>query len=88
MRLLSLNASFTELHVLVIRCSSEVNLASELQYLDNFQVADCYVVLFAMRYSTNPLSKKCHFGFVGGVDPNMIFILQRTAPATTDKSKE
>jgi len=43
---------------------------------------------FAVRYSSNPLSKKCHFGHVGGADPNMIFILQRTARVTTCKSKE
>ena len=41
-----------------------------------------------MQYSSNPLSKKCHFGYVGGADPNMIFVLQRTAPVTTGKSKE
>ena len=41
-----------------------------------------------MQYSSNPLFKKCHFGHVGGVNPNMIFVLQRTAPVTTGKSKE
>ena len=46
------------------------------------------VVFFAVRYSSNPLSKKCHFGHVGGADRNLTFVLQRTAPVTTGKSKE
>ena len=41
-----------------------------------------------MRYSSNPLSKKCHFGHVGGADRNLTFVLQRIAPITTGKSKE
>jgi len=41
-----------------------------------------------VRNSSNPLSKKCHFGHISGADLNMIFVLQRTAPVTTDKSKE
>jgi len=41
-----------------------------------------------VRYSSNPLSKKCHFGHVGGADRNLTFVLQRTAPVTTSKSKE
>ena len=41
-----------------------------------------------MRYSSNPLSKRCHFGHVGGADRNLTFVLQRTAPVTADKSKE
>ena len=41
-----------------------------------------------MRYSSSPLSKKCHFGHIGGTDPNLTFMLQRTAPVTTGKSKE
>jgi len=43
---------------------------------------------YAVRYSSNPLSKKCHFGHVGGVDRDLTFVLQRTAPVTADKSKE
>ena len=85
---LSLDADFAELRVLVIRRGSEVNLESELQHLDNFHVADYCVVLFAVRYSSNSLSKKCHFGYISDADPNMIFVLQRTAPVTTGKSKE
>ena len=69
---MSLDAGLTELRVSVIRRGSDVNLASELQYLENFQVADYGVVLFAVRYSSNPLSKQCHFGHIGGADPNMI----------------
>jgi len=72
---LSLDAGFTELRVSVIRRGSEVNLASELQHLDNFQVADYYVILFIVRYFLNPLSKKCHFRHVGGADPNLTFVL-------------
>ena len=41
-----------------------------------------------MRYSSDPLSKKCHFGHIGGADRNLTFVLQRTAPVTADKSKE
>ena len=85
---LSLNAGFAELRVSVIRRSSAVNLAFGLQHFDIFLDSDCFVVLFAVRYSSNPLSKKCHFGHVGGADPNMIFVLQRIAPITTGKSKE
>ena len=40
-----------------------------------------------MRYSSDPLSKKCHFGHVGGADRNLTFVLQKTAPVTIDKSK-
>ena len=43
---------------------------------------------YAVRYSSNPLSKKCHFGYVGGVDRDLTFVLQRTASVTADKSKE
>jgi len=84
---LSLDAGFTESRILLIRRGSEMNLASKLQRLDNFQVTDYCVVLFAVRYSSNPLSKKCYFGHVGGTDPNMIFILQSTTPVTTGKIK-
>jgi len=43
---------------------------------------------FAVWYSSNPLSKKYHFGHVGGTDHNLTFVLQKTATVTTDKSKE
>jgi len=78
---LSLDTGFVELRVLVIRHGSALNLASELQNLDIFQVSDCRVVLFAVRYSSNSLSKKCHFGHVGGADPNLTFVLPEAALA-------
>jgi len=34
------------------------------------------------------LFKKYHFGHVGGADPNLTFVLQKTAPVTTGESKE
>ena len=57
-------------------------------HFDNSQVTEYCVVLFTVRYSSNPLPKQCHFGHIGGADPNMIFLLQRAAPVTTGKSKE
>ena len=74
---LKFDTGFAESRVLLIRRGSEVNLVSKLQYLDNFQIVDYCIVSFAVRYSLNPLSKKCHFGQVGGADTNMIFVLQR-----------
>jgi len=41
-----------------------------------------------VRYSSNPLSKKYHFGHVGGADPNLTFVLQKTAPVFALKSRE
>jgi len=41
-----------------------------------------------MRYSSNPLSKKCHFGHVSGTDLNQTFVLPRTALVFALKSKE
>jgi len=41
-----------------------------------------------MRYSSSPLSKKCHFGHVCGTNRNLTFVLQKIAPVTTGKSKE
>ena len=72
---LSLDAGFIELRISVIRCNSEVNLVSEFQHLDNFQVADYCVVLFLVQYSSDPLSKMCHFVHVGEADPNLTFVL-------------
>ena len=46
------------------------------------------VVFFAVRYSSSPLSKKYHFGHIGGADRNLTFILQKIALVTTGKSKE
>ena len=42
---------------------------------------------FTMRYS-NFLSKKCHFGHVGGADPNLTFVLQEAASVFALKSRE
>ena len=41
-----------------------------------------------MRYSSNPLSKKCHFEHVGGADPNLTFVLQEAALVFALKSRE
>ena len=41
-----------------------------------------------MHYSSNPLSKKCHFGHVGGADLNLTFVLQKTTPVFALKSRE
>ena len=46
----------------------------------------CYS--FCSAISSNPLSKKCYFGHVGGADLNLIFVLQRIAHVTTGRSKE
>ena len=86
---LKLDASLAELRVSVIRCDSEVNLPFELQQFDNFHVADyCVVLFFVVRYSLNPLSKKCHFGHIGGADPNLMFVFQVAAPIFTLKLRK
>jgi len=71
-----------EPRVFEFRRGSEVTLCLSFNHFDNSQVTEYCVVIFAVRYSSNPLSKKCHFGHVGDADPNMIFILQRTASVT------
>jgi len=43
---------------------------------------------FAVRYSSNPLTKRNHFGHVGGVEPNLLFSLQNTVPAFTGTNEE
>ena len=43
---------------------------------------------YAVRYSSDPLSKRRHFGHVGGIDRDLTFVLQRTVPVTADKSQE
>ena len=48
---LSLDAGFTELRVLLIRRGFEVNLASELQHLDNFRLLT--IVLSFLQYDTS-----------------------------------
>jgi len=88
---LKFDAGLTELCVLVIRRESDVNLTSELQDLTIvrfFITANYCVVLFAVRYSSNPLSNKCHFGHVGGADLNLMFVLQRKTPVFVLKSRK
>jgi len=41
-----------------------------------------------VRYSSDPLSKKCHFGHIGDANLNITFSLQKTAPVFTGKSRE
>ena len=41
-----------------------------------------------MRYASNPLTKRNHFGHVGGVDPNLLFSLWKTIPAFTSTNEE
>ena len=47
-----------------------------------------YVLLFAVRYSSDPLSKRCHFGYMGGADPNIAFGLQNTTSVFTERNRE
>ena len=41
-----------------------------------------------MRYSLNPLTKRNHFGHIGGVDPNFLFSLQKTVLTLTEMNEE
>ena len=53
----------------------------ELQHLVFFSLFSKYwfhVSLFAVRYTSGPLSKRCHFGHMSGVDPSFTFDLQKT----------
>ena len=43
---------------------------------------------FAVRYASNPLTKRNHFGYVSGVDLNLLFSLQETVPAFTSTNEE
>ena len=43
---------------------------------------------FAVRYFSDPLSKKHHFGLMDEQDPNAIFSLQKMAPTFTKKNRE
>ena len=88
---LKFDTGLTGLRVSVIRRGSDVNLMSELQYSTIFRffiITDCCIILFAVQYSSNPLSKKCHFGHVGGADPNLTFVLQEASPVFALKSRE
>ena len=62
-----------------------------LQHLANFslfQDFDYCFLLFAVRYSLNSLTKRNHFGHIGGADPNVLFSLRKTAPVFTGASDE
>ena len=41
-----------------------------------------------MRYTSNPLTKRNHFGHIGGVDPNFLFSLRKTVSAFTEMNEE
>jgi len=43
---------------------------------------------FAVRYSSNLLTKRHHFGYIGGPDPNVLFSLYKTAPAFTGTNRK
>jgi len=80
--ILSLDADFADF-------CARVHPAFEFQTSNHF-LSDFWlnVVFFAVRYSSSPLSKKCHFGHIGGADHNLTIVLQKTIPVTTGKSKE
>jgi len=46
------------------------------------------VFSFAVRYASNPLTKRNHFGHVGGVDFNLLFGLGKTVSAFTGTNEE
>ena len=41
-----------------------------------------------MRYSSDPLTKRNHFGHIGGVDFNLLFSMRKTIPAFTGTDEE
>ena len=43
---------------------------------------------FAVRYSSSPLSKWCHFGHVGRLEPNVVFSLRKMVPMFIGRDKE
>ena len=43
---------------------------------------------FAVRYFSIHLTKRNHFGHIGGVDPYLLFSLQKTIPAFTRINEE
>ena len=53
-----------------------------------FKVLTLCCFLFAVRYSSNLLTKRNHFGHIGGVDFNLLFSLQKTIPAFTRTNEE
>ena len=68
-----------------------LRLASEPQRLVCFllcQNLNFVLFFFTLRYSLNPLSKRQHFGHIGGPDANVIFSLWKTTPAFTGTNEE
>ena len=47
-----------------------------------------YILFFAVRYILILLAKRCHFGHVGGPDPDIISVLSRTVLAFIGKNRE
>ena len=43
---------------------------------------------FTVRHSADLLSKRLHFGHIGGSDPNVLFSLQKMEPVFTEKNQE
>jgi len=66
-----------------------ISLTFEFQH---FNISHClflilWFLLFVVRYSSNPLAKRCHFGHVAGTD-DIVSNLRRTIPAFTEKNRE
>jgi len=61
-------------------------LASALNFYC-LRILTC-VLFFAVRYSSNPLAKRHHFGHVGGPDSDIVSSLRRTISAFTGKNRE
>ena len=57
-------------------------------YLHYLQSTNFVFYFFAVGYSLNPLTKRNHFGHIGGVDPNFLFSLQKTVLAFTSTNEE
>jgi len=48
----------------------------------------CCVLLFTVRYASNPLIVRNHFGYAGSVDPNLPFSLRKTVLAFIGTNEE
>jgi len=46
------------------------------------------ILLFVVRYSSNPLIKRNHFGHIGSADPNFLFSLRKPVSAFTGSNEE
>jgi len=88
----NLNAAFVWARVLTLwMWVSCVRHAFQFQQLVFFIASECkllYFLFFVVRYSLNLLSKRHHFGHVGGPDPNVIFSLWKIAPSFTGRDRE